>query len=223
MRALRVHGAWSRWIVMTLAAGCAVAAVSTIGSSPAVGTSQPASGRGVGASSLRHNFAVFKRARLAAAGSAAVPAAVAQRWAAPLFANLGLDVADATEVTLNSTTTAWVVPGSAGACVAWITTSPGLSDGNACGPTSDVNAGDLFNIDGSSVGPRPTAGQALTGAEIAVGLAPNGNRDVSVVASDGTTQLVPVINNVWVWSSTAGTPSSISVVASSGTTETYGQ
>lgn len=91
----------------------------------------------------------------------------------------------------------WVVPGSTEVCLINGSTGPGDVPGGLCSPTSEVSHG-LAVSDGS----------------IVFGLVPDGNTSVKVTNSDGTTESVPVVNNVY--EITSGDPSTVTLKEASG-------
>jgi hypothetical protein len=94
-----------------------------------------------------------------------------------------LDVSAAAYV--GGTYPTWVVPGSTEVCLVVGANGPDNVPSSVCGPVSRAEAG-MALVTGSGPG-----GQSV------VGLAPDGNATVKVTNTDGTTENVPVKNNVY--------------------------
>jgi hypothetical protein len=208
-----------RIVVAVVAAACVVASVSILGGAAASPAEPGASQHAGVARSLLRDFKVFRHrtgprddARTATADvtTASLPASVANTIAEDGDGNqFGIDQSRADDVEVSASANVWVVPGSRGVCLASSAPPPHqVSYLVTCGPLASAERGSLFSTDG------PVEG---TPASVTVvGLAPDANTSsVSVVASDGSTQQVPVVDNVYVWTGT-GTPNAIQLLGASG-------
>lgn len=167
---------------------------------------------------LMANFAVLRRpgrmARVAGSTASVLPAAIAS----DLSSNnpVAADVGAAVDVATADSGHVWVVPGQLGACMVVPQTAPGDLPGSyvsSCNRAPRLDAG-KFRL-----------AEFAGGAEILVGLAPNGNRSVSFTRVEGGAPInVPVVNNVYVADTAAhggGAWRSFVVRAASGQAETY--
>lgn len=97
----------------------------------------------------------------------------------------------------------WVIPGSTEVCLMANGTKAGDSAGGICGSTAALEQRGLAEV---TEGP--------TGAPLVLGLVPNGNATIEVTNSNGTTETVPVHNNVY--EVTAGDPVSATMKDAAG-------
>jgi hypothetical protein len=132
---------------------------------------------------LARNFGVFRRA---VSGRARAAAGQFPGVRSRVVASWGLAVGDATEIPNSVGLNLWLVPGSTGTCLVW---RYGADDGGSgdCVPNSMAAAGDLSPLMGLT-----------NGDTIVMGLAPDTNTTVRLVRADGSSQSVPVSNNVYV-------------------------
>jgi hypothetical protein len=130
------------------------------------------------------------------AGPGSLPAAAALG----LSQIAGVDTSAA--VFAGGTYPAWVVPGLTETCVIVGAVRPGDVPGGVCGSTAAA-------IHGLAL-----ATENAAGTSVVLGLVPNGNASVKVTNADGTTENVPVTNNVY--EVTGGTPSTVSLKEASG-------
>jgi hypothetical protein len=100
----------------------------------------------------------------------------------------------------------WVVPGSTEVCLMHEALTPQDVPGGVCG-----------SIQAAEHGLAVTSEDAA-GAPVILGLAPDGNTSVKVTNADGTTESVPVTNNVYEIAS--GEPISVTLKEASGVSET---
>jgi hypothetical protein len=100
----------------------------------------------------------------------------------------------------------WVVPGSTEVCLIRLATRPGDVPDGVCGSVSAAEHG------------LALTSESATGAPVVVGLVPDGNASVGVTDADGTSQNVPVTNNVY--EITSGEPSMVSLREASGASVT---
>jgi hypothetical protein len=101
----------------------------------------------------------------------------------------------------------WVVPGGTTICVVVGTTGPTSVPSSACGSISVAEQRGLAISTENS-----------NGAPIVIGLAPNGNTSVEATNTDGTTETIPVANNVY--EITTGRPDAVTLNDASGTPTT---
>jgi hypothetical protein len=149
---------------------------------------------------VRH-FAIFRRhfrrhLGVRAATVTTEPAAIAVMLSNmsdpndPAQQNLRLSTASAEKVSPTSSFSAWVIPGTSGACV--MTTEPVENGGpNASSAVASCAQSTMVlahGIDGLV--------QEPDGSQTLFALVPDGNRTVSVVTGDGTVETVPVVNDV---------------------------
>jgi len=137
----------------------------------------------------------------AATASVPLPAAVfdaMSRW------NPGLNPSAA--VFTGGTYPTWIVPGSTEVCL-------------VVGPmrAHDVPGAVCGSVSGSEHGFAMTTENAV-GAPVVIGLAPDGNASVEVTNANGTSESVPVVNNVY--EVISGTPSTATLKEASGRTFT---
>ena len=214
-----------RWFGMTAVAMFVVAGATTMAVSIANTHQREAlAARSSISRSLRHSFRVFRHGTVRANSAAAstgtagqsLPSSIATSWTAgdPYQINTAL----AREVAVTPSVTAWVAPGASGACLAWVTTQAGAVGGSGCAPTNIVQSGGDW---GESYNPAPPGGPDAppAGPVTVAGVAPDGNTTVTIVASDGTSQTVPVVQNVYVWTGQA-VPRAITLRDASGETQT---
>jgi len=157
---------------------------------------------GVSSVLLKH-FKVLRRARVADLTTASVPAIVAEGFTSgPHSSTFRPDPADAQEVSVSATASAWIVPAATGLCeydpapVSWVEGADGGPGGFAgCSSVSAVDSGNDVN---NEFGPD--------GQQRVVGLAPDGNSTVTMTATDGLSETVPVIDNVYVAYGTSTAP-----------------
>ncbi len=120
----------------------------------------------------------------------------------------GLDPSAA--VVVNDTYPVVIVPGETSTCV--ISGPTGMSAAAAAA------AGRLGGVCGSISGAEErglaVTTESASGAPVVVGLAPKGNASVTVTNADGTTESVPVTNNVY--EITSGNPSTVNLKETSG-------
>lgn len=137
--------------------------------------------------SLRGAFGVLRRTPTGA--SRALPHSLATSFSHPpaWMAKIGLDVSQA-EYVPTAVGDAWIVPGAAGLCMMSSITLPDgrLSYSGGCSRTAGALAG------------REIGTTLLNGTTTLVGLAPDGNPTVIVTMSDGSSEVVPVRDNVYV-------------------------
>jgi hypothetical protein len=151
--------------------------------------------RGVSPVLLR-SFSVLARARYVSDSSdgPALPASIASHLTlsgAPA-AELQLVPASAQFVQLNSAFAVWVVPGATGVCLVRPESAPGgTSYVDDCTTTSNATDGGLV------VDVTPGHGSPTDAVTEVYGLAPNGDSTVSVVATSGAVESVPVVDNVY--------------------------
>jgi hypothetical protein len=119
----------------------------------------------------------------------------------------GLDPSAA--VFAGGTYATWVVPGSTEICLISGPTRPGTSSGGGgvCG-----------SIAGAEERGLAVTTESASGAPVVLGLVPNGNPSVTVTNTDGTTETIPVKNNVY--EITSGHPSTVSLNEASGNATT---
>jgi hypothetical protein len=156
---------------------------------------------------LAQLFKVLSATNLGARGVAArtgaqpLPASVVQG-----MSNYEPDLAPAEAVFTGGVYPTWVVPGSSEVCLVVGTTGSRSVPGATCGPTAKAEAG----LTGMT--------ETDSGQPVVLGLAPNGNTSVEVTNADGTTENVPVTNNVY--EVVSGKPSTVSLKTASGTPTT---
>jgi hypothetical protein len=144
-------------------------------------------------------FRVLRRAHSASNVEAqALPIAVLQGLQA------GMDSSAA--VFAGGTYPTWVVPGSTEICLMHGAAPHNVSPGGICGT---VEAAEHGLADGTESAP---------GVPLILGLVPNGNASVTVTNANGTTESVPVTNNVY--EVTSGMPISVTLKTASGAVET---
>jgi hypothetical protein len=156
---------------------------------------------------VRH-FAIFRRARRAHPAGDQAQAAGFPGVGPDAVSAYGLDVSAATSVPNSAGLSLWVVPGSGGACLVWSVEVSSRIGGSvsSCAPTEMVLAGQLIS---ASVG----------SGETVIGLAPDGNSNVSVASQSGSAD-VAVADNVWA-ATTSQKFTSVAVDDSAGVTHTY--
>ncbi|MGP0103523.1 MAG: hypothetical protein ACLPUT_18115 [Solirubrobacteraceae bacterium] len=103
-----------------------------------------------------------------------------------MSAEYKLEPAEAQYVALSGGSHAWVIPGTAGACL-FVQGSPARESAGTCGSVTHADAGMIMLV---------TTDQS-TGVKEIFGLAPDGNSSVSLTGSDGSTVQVPVVSNVY--------------------------
>lgn len=109
---------------------------------------------------------------------------------------MGLDMNSARAITLPGRVTIWLIPGSAGTCMA-VQSGPnsntpvGSDDNTAVCGANSVGSSQVANTGLYYVEP-------LGGTERMVGIVPDGNSAVSVTKGDGSSITVPVIDNGFV-------------------------
>jgi hypothetical protein len=156
---------------------------------------------------LGRTFGVLRRhdltAHSASANASAQPLPVATEQGINHFQ--GMDPSAA--VFAGGTYPTWVVPGSSDVCLVLGATAPDRYPGGVCGSISGAERRGLA-----------VTTENAAGAPIVVGLAPNGNSAVEVTNTNGTTESVPVTNNVY--EITSGNPTTVSLKDASGTPTT---
>jgi hypothetical protein len=161
-------------------------------------------------SMLVASFRVFREASNARVGAIAarpgqfpgVPKDIASTW--------DLAVGDATQITNSAGLDLWLVPGSAGTCLVWRDLPPQFGGGGGdCVPNGMALAGELSPISGGPAGVT------------VIGLAPNGNPTVRLALADGSSESVPVSQNVYLARSPHGFKT-VTVKNSTGTVTTHG-
>ena len=100
----------------------------------------------------------------------------------------------------------WVVPGSTEVCLMHAALSRQDVPGGVCGSIKAAEHG------------LAVTSEDAAGAPVVLGLAPDGNISVNVTNADGTTESVPVTNNVY--EITSGDPVSVTLKQASGASET---
>jgi hypothetical protein len=129
---------------------------------------------------------VIRRASRALAWSSAGPAGRFPGIPRDLVSGWGLAVGDAAAIANRIGLNLWLVPGTRGTCFAWTELDPGLGGGGGdCVPNSLALAGGFSPIDGRR------------DEVIVVGLAPDGNKAVTLTVADGSSESVPVAQNVY--------------------------
>jgi|GEM_PF-6508987 len=106
----------------------------------------------------------------------------------------GLAVGDAMAIPNSTGLQVWLVPGDSGSCLFWRYPdfSPVVADVGGCAPNSIVLTGDFF-----AIAPGP-------GSQTIIGVAPDGNTNVTLGLGDGSSESVPVSQNVYVAQATQG-------------------
>lgn len=117
----------------------------------------------------------------------------------------GLDTSAA--VFAGGTYPAWVVPGTNEVCLIHGAIGPRGVPGGVCSSIGAVEQRGLA-----------VTTESATGAAVVLGLVPNGNSSVNVTNANGSTESVPVANNVY--EITSGTPSTIGLREASGAATT---
>jgi len=136
---------------------------------------------------LVRSFRVIRRTSRARAWSPAGPAGRFPGVPVDLVSGWGLAVGDAPAIANSIGLNLWLVPGNSGTCFAW--TKPGAKfagGGGDCVPNRLALAGAFSPIMGG-----------LDGVTV-IGLAPNGNKTVTLTLADGSSESVPVSHNVYV-------------------------
>ena len=170
------------------------------GATGATGTVSPGSRPSTVDGALAASFAVL---RTPGPSPVALPEDIAGAYTGPVQpANpYGIDPNLARYVAAANT---WILPGSSGVCVITIgIVGPGVGSGT-CDSTLTALAGDFIVY----------SHKWPTDQLVLVGLAPDGNPTVAVTDADGTTNQIPVTNNVYVV--TGGNPSSMRLNDASG-------
>lgn len=191
--------------LIPVAATCAAAVMVfvSVGSAPATGrTTHHTSVPRV----LARHFALF-RTSLSARAAQDAPSVLNQNWD-PFY---GVIPSQRRIVSLPSGVTVAVYPGPNNVCMVW--SLPGRGAGGVCGPTDGVLDGSLH---GETNIPQPD-GSTL---HYLVGLAPDGNADVTV-ESPGTTLYPEVTDNVFASRLTSGR-FSVSLKAADGRVQRWG-
>lgn len=108
-----------------------------------------------------------------------VPSNLASAW--------GLVVGDATAIPNNAGFNLWLVPGATGTCFIWTQPSVDTShEEGDCVPNQMTLAGELSPIAGDATG------------QTVIGLAPDGNTAVTLTLAGGSSETVPVSQNVYI-------------------------
>jgi hypothetical protein len=146
-------------------------------------------------------FRVLQRAHRASSVDAKpLPTAALQG----LSVQAGMDPSSA--VFAGGTYPTWVVPGSTEVCLMHDALTSRDAPGGICGSVKAAEHG------------LAEATESATGAPLILGLVPNGNASVTVTNANGTTDSVPVSDNVY--EITSGVPASVTLKTASGTAET---
>jgi hypothetical protein len=162
---------------------------------------------------LVRNFRVFRPASRATARAASDPAGQFPGVSPDLVSQWVLAVGDSVQITNNVPgLNLWLIPGSTGTCFMMTTKSNPLPVGG-CGSNSRAVAGEQMMALESPAG--------YPGGEVVIGLAPNGNTSVTLTRADGSTESVPVAQNVYV-AETAQQIKSVSVRDSAGNLRSLG-
>jgi len=85
---------------------------------------------------------------------------------------------------------AWLVPGSTGACL--VNSEGPQGDSIGCNTLNAVESGELWTLDTVPYG----SGGRMT--QVLMGIVPDGNQSVTVTWTGGSTTVVPVSNNVYI-------------------------
>lgn len=145
--------------------------------------------------SLMRGFAVIRRASRTGARAATDSAGAFPGEMPDRVSQWGLAVGDATAITNSLGFDLWVVPGSTGTCFVYTMRSePQVVGAGNCAPNAMVLTGGLvsglYSPDGSE--------------ETLIGLVPDGNSSVMVTRTDGSTESVPVSQNVYIVQGASG-------------------
>lgn len=132
---------------------------------------------------LRTNFAFFGNTR--ATPMSAAPRLLRMRAGSPVSGSLGIDNAQAREVTLPGGSAIWIVPGAEGVCDLFTTSISGGGSVAVEGCT-DIKGALRWGEFGVS----------YPGTYVLSGLVPNGNKSVMVRMASGATRTVPVHDNI---------------------------
>lgn len=211
---VRKKGPWmsnrSKWAALVLAAlvvtAAVVVAAATASSRDGAVKLHSSLAAGVSAR-LGQVFKVLSGSTLGAhgaavsAGSQPLPAGVAEG-----MSSSRPGVAPSKAVFAGGVYPTWVVPGSAEVCLVAGTIGPRSVPSSVCGPIAKAEAGLALMTETDA------------GQPVVLGLAPNGNTSVKVTNADGTTENVPVTNNVYEIAS--GKPSTVRLKAASGSPRT---
>jgi hypothetical protein len=148
--------------------------------------------------SLQRKFAILQRSRSTRGNTVNMPSDLTTALAGPGMSTYGPQPAEAEAVSVGPSFTAWLVPATKGICLfSTITANIGLPsrlDGTyfvTC--RTATNASDGHSLADESVG-TPNGGDW----QRVWGLAPNGDSSVTITKSDGTSEAVPVVDNMYV-------------------------
>jgi len=138
-------------------------------------------------SELQQNFAVVRNAP--AGDALPLPTNVASQLGDPTDATaseFGLDTAAARYVAVSSTFAVWVVPGTKGICIIKAHSASPAGASIVCDSVASADAGTMRGM------VIPPAGSGTV-----FGILPDTNTTVTVTARDGTSQQIPVVDNIY--------------------------
>lgn len=188
------------FVVVALAAVLvAVGVAAALGSSGGKGTKSAFAARRPVSHRLYRHIAALTRARRASADAHPLPDAVL------LGVGRQLGLTPTAAVFVDGAFPSWIVPGSTEVCLMHGPLGSGGSSGGICGTIAAFEQRGLAE-----------ATETSSGANVVLGLVPDGNQSVEVTDSDGSTKAVPVTDNVY--EITGGDPVSATLRDASGTT-----
>jgi len=183
-------------------------------------TAVPGTRHRVVPASLLRDFAVLKHAHVAASSEAVqLPAEYAAAIAgstdpqSPLYV-YGPNAALAQYVAPTGTLGMWLVPGSGGLCFHVVSSTANASQGSGqggygvCSTTANAELGRAFVF--TELG---------NGSDLLVGVAPNAAKSVAITLGDGSTETIPVVDDVY--AVTASAVAAVTVDDAAGATQTY--
>ncbi len=170
----------------------------------------------------RH-FAIFRRARSAAAS--VLPrgfVAVATNSGSHIGA-LRLNLAQAQYVSVSSSLSLWIIPGASGACIVSPSTNPPRHLSNGSTAPADTSYGaNCARLSAVDSGGFTGSTDVDSSDQVLFGLVPNGFSAVILTNANGSKQSVPVVDNVWASGDTGATSIQSHNVAGATSSTSYG-
>lgn len=188
-------------VAALVAISVAVAVTAAMGSSGSRTTKRTAAVRRPVSSRLYHLIGALARVHQASTASHPVPAAVLEGTAQQI------GISPSAAVFTGGTYPTWIVPGSTEVCLMHDAVGRIGAPGGICGTIAAFEQRGLAE-----------ATEASPGSPVVLGLVPNGNTSVDVTNSNGSTESVPVANNVY--EITSGDPVSATLKNASGASTT---